>query len=255
MLTDTHCHIHESDYPLGAEQAYQRALAAGVDRMVCVGTDLDSSQRALAFAAQHDRAWAAIGLHPHEATRSGIDFEAPSQLAVDRPAKLVAVGECGLDYFYHDDPADRRRQQQLLRRHLSLAAEYNLPVIFHVREAFADFWPIYEDFKAVRGVLHSFTDSQAELERALGHGLLIGVNGISTFTKDPAQQAMFATIPLENLLLETDAPYLTPKPIRGTVNEPAYVKHVARFHAALRGITEETVAAATTHNATQVFQL
>ncbi len=261
-LTDTHCHIHEADY-VDSEGAYQRAQDQGVARMICVGTDLDSSRRAVAFANSHPGAQASIALHPHIATE--VDrtelaamWRGIEQLAGQNTQKIIAIGECGLDYFYHSDAKARKAQQDMLRRHITLAAQRDLPLIFHVREAFADFWPIFDEFsrsKAIKGVLHSFTDSRENADIAIKKGLFIGVNGISTFTKDPAQQAMFAAIPLNKLLIETDAPYLTPIPLRGKVNEPAYVKHVALFHATVRGVPMEEVAAATSNNATQLFSI
>ncbi|MBL8159150.1 TatD family hydrolase [Candidatus Saccharibacteria bacterium] len=265
MFTDTHCHIHEDDYPLDPEAAYTRAMADGVDRLLCVGTSADSSARAMSFAAAHAGVWAVIGIHPHEAAKFGAalgvfggsngGWAAIQELALTNPAKLVGIGECGLDYYYHDDEDDRQLQRDLLRQHLELASALQLPVSFHVRDAFDDFWPIFDEFKGIRGVLHSFTDSSDNLAKALERGLYIGVNGISTFTKIPEQITMFSSIPLEKLLLETDAPYLTPKPLRGSINEPAFITHVARSHAALRGIPVEAVATATDRNATSLFSI
>ena len=124
-----------------------------------------------------------------------------------------------------------------------------------MREAYDDFWPIFDNFSGIRGTLHSFTDSQANLDKGFERGLYVSVNGISTFTKDPMQQQLYAAIPLEKMLLETDAPFLTPVPYRGTINEPAFVSEVAKQHAALRGISLEEVAQATTANARSLFGL
>ena len=146
-------------------------------------------------------------------------------------------------------------QIKALEEQLQLAQKYKKPVIFHVREAFDDFWPILDNFHDIRGELHSFTDTKENLAEALKRGLFIGVNGISTFTKDPAQQAMFQSIPIERMLLETDAPFLTPKPLRGKVNEPAFVRHVAEFHAQIRGISIQEIASQTTTNARALFAL
>jgi len=138
-----------------------------------------------------------------------------------------------------------------------LALEHNLPVIFHVRDAFDDFWPIFERYyskdRPIRGVLHSFTDTQANLEKALGYGLYIGVNGIATFTKKPEQQAMYRSIPLASLLLETDAPFLTPVPYRGKICEPYHIRTIAEFLAAQRGEKLEAISEATTSNARRLF--
>ena len=165
----------------------------------------------------------------------------------------MAIGEIGLDYFYTHSP--RELQIKALETQLDLARQYDLPVIFHVREAFDDFWPIFDNFPGLRGVLHSFTDTQLNVNQAFARNLLIGVNGISTFTKDEAQRAMFADLPLDRVLLETDAPFLTPAPYRGTVNEPAFVRNVAEFHAHIRNVDLDTVAEATSANARELFAL
>lgn len=165
--------------------------------------------------------------------------------------KIVAIGECGLDYFYnHSSKTD---QIKALRFQIELAMQHNLPLIFHVRNALDDFWPIFDSYPNLRGVLHSFTDTQANLDRALARGLYIGVNGIMTFTKDQAQLAMAKQIPLQKLLIETDAPFLTPVPLRGKVNEPANGRLVANFMATLRGEQLKELAAATTTNAQTLF--
>ena len=249
MLVDTHCHIHDANYPLDIGDVLKRAHHAGVNQMVCVGTSEQSSQRALDFAKNHEHLYAAIGVHPHD-TKEG--YAAIGQLlaAAEKP---VAIGEIGLDYFYTHSP--RELQIKALETQLDLARQYDLPVIFHVREAFDDFWPIFDNFPGLRGVLHSFTDTQLNVDQAFARNLLIGVNGISTFTKDEAQRAMFADLPLDRVLLETDAPFLTPAPYRGTVNEPAFVRNVAEFHAHIRNVDLDTVAEATSANARALFAL
>lgn len=167
--------------------------------------------------------------------------------------KIVGIGEIGLDYFYEHSP--REVQIRALEEQLQWAVEYNLPVSFHVREAYEDFWPVFDNFTGVRGVLHSFTDTAETLEKALGKGLYIGVNGISTFTKNEAQKQMFRAIPLERLLLETDAPFLTPHPFRGRINEPVFVREVAKHQADARDVALESVIAAATANTKALFAL
>ena len=249
MLVDTHCHIHEANYPLDIGDVLARAHSAGVNQMICVGTSEQSSREALVFSKNHEHIYAAIGVHPHD-TKEGYAAIGELLAAGEQP---VAIGEIGLDYFYTHSP--RELQITALETQLDLAQRYNLPVIFHVREAFDDFWPIFDNFSGLRGVLHSFTDTQANVDRAFERGLLIGVNGISTFTKDEAQKAMFANLPLGHILLETDAPFLTPVPYRGTVNEPAFVRNVAEFHAHIRNVDLDTVASATSANARALFAL
>lgn len=256
MLFDTHCHIHEENYPLDAGDVIKRAHAAGVGRMICVGTSMQSSKEAIAFTAQHEGIYASIGVHPHD-TKDGWE-EIVLQLSSRKSEqgkddKLVAIGEIGLDYFYTH--SSRAVQIQALEGQIDLALTHNLPIIFHVRDAFDDFWPIFDNFPGIRGVLHSFTDTSRNVEQALKRDLFIGVNGISTFTKDVSQQQMFAALPLEKLLLETDAPFLTPVPLRGKVNEPAFVRFVAEYHAAIRNISLEEIAEKTSANARALFAL
>ena len=248
MFIDTHCHIHEA-YELPVDEVLARATEAEVTRLLCVGTSEESSRLAIAFT-QSGRyaAYAAVGVHPHDTKNGHADI---AELAQND--RVVAIGEVGLDYFYTH--SDKQTQIAALKAQLRVATDNNLPVIFHVREAFDDFWPIFDSFEGLRGVLHSFTDSAENLQKALDRGLYIGVNGISTFTKDEDQQAMFDAIPLESLVLETDAPFLTPKPYRGKINEPAYVRIIAEHLAARRGLSLEEIAQATTHNATALFAL
>lgn len=254
-FTDTHCHIHEESYA-GGESAYRQALDQGIGRMIVVGTDAKSSQEAVSFAATHERAWAAIGLHPHDAHDGIAQLAALRDIlesSAKNPAstKIVAIGEIGLDYFYNNSP--REQQIEMLRAQLALAIEHNLPVLFHVREAFVDFWPIFDEFPGLRGVLHSFTDTISTMETTLTKGLFIGVNGIATFAKD--KQELYRAIPIDKMLLETDAPYLTPVPHRGKVNEPALLKHVAEHIANLQSISLQELSQATEASATQLFHL
>lgn len=264
-FVDTHCHIHEivSDGELAvkwhkagktdADAVIADARTAGVTRLVCVGCTLRDSRLAIDFAQNRKNVWASIGIHPHEA-KEFLDNASQEEFAklAGRP-KVVAVGECGLDYFYNHSP--KEAQEKVLRFQIELALAHDLPIIFHVREAFDDFWPIFDDYRNIRGVLHSFTDSEANLERALQKGLYIGVNGIATFAKNPAQIAMCKAIPLNRLLLETDAPFLTPVPHRGTICESKHVRVTAEFLATVRGEPLEQLATTTTQNARQLFAL
>lgn len=252
VLIDTHCHIHEPSYSLDADEVLQRGQAVGVEKVICVGTNNLSSRQAVDFAAKRDAVFASIGVHPHD-TKEGWRDIAKLASSEQEGSKLVAIGEIGLDYFYAHSPRDV--QIRALEGQLDVAVAYNLPVIFHVRDAFDDFWPIFDNFPSLRGALHSFTDTEKNMKEALKRELYIGVNGISTFTKDQPQQQMFAHIPLERMLLETDAPFLTPTPFRGTINEPAYIRRIADYHAEGRGLSLEEVAAATTANATALFAL
>lgn len=249
-FTDTHCHIHESSYS-DSEDAYNRSLESGVARMIAVGTDETSSGEAVAFARTHERAWASLGLHPHDATSGVAAVERLGSILRDSTDKIVAIGEIGLDYFYDNSPRDE--QIAMLHAQIELAQTYNLPIIFHVREAFDDFWPIFDQYQGLRGVLHSFTDNLSNMDKALTRGLSIGINGITTFAKD--RQDVYAAIPPASTLLETDAPYLTPVPYRGKVNEPAFLTFVAQHIANLQSISLQELSRVTERNATHLFSI
>lgn len=253
-LVDTHCHIQFADFPLDPEEVIAEAAAAGVTRLIVVGCTLEDSRAAVEFAAAHDTVWAAIGLHPHEASRYVNDDQALQEFReLAHKPKVVAIGEIGLDFYYnHAGVAD---QEKLLRFQLNLAVEHKLPVIFHVRDAFEQFWPIFDQFAGLKGVIHSFSSTSADLEQILSRGLYVGLNGIMTFTKRADQLSAARAIPLSNLLLETDAPFLTPAPFRGTICQSKHTRVTAEFLANLRGESLETVAAATTANARELFSL
>jgi TatD DNase family protein len=247
-FVDSHCHIHDSEfYPNGREVVYRESRQAGVTMLV-VGTDERSSRQAVEFAHTHDAVYAVVGVHPHEAKDGFLGIE---PLLAQHRAHIVGIGEIGLDYYYLH--SSKEIQQRVLRAQLELARRYDLPVSFHVRDAFDDFWPIVDEFPGVRGVLHSFTDTQANLDIALQHGFYIGINGISTFTKDTAQQQLYQDVPLTHVLLETDAPFLTPKPFRGKMNTPAYVGRVAEHQALCKAVSVDEVARITTNNARTLF--
>lgn len=232
----------------------KEAAAIGVDRLVCVGTTLEDSKAAIKFAQDRENCWATIGIHPHEAAdhlKNPETFKAFAGLADE--AKVVAIGEAGLDFYYNHSP--KAEQIKLLRLQLELAQKHDLPLVFHVRDAFDDFWPIFDEYKSLKGVIHSFTSNKAVLKEILERGLYVGLNGIMTFTKSQDQLAAAKAVPLSKLLLETDAPFLTPTPFRGTICEPKHVRVTAEFLAKLRGESLEQITEATTQNAKTLFGL
>lgn len=254
QLVDTHCHIHEPEFPLPIADVMVSAAAAGVNQLICVGTNAQTSQQAVDFAGNHSNCWATVGLHPHDAKDHGELKKLAALLENDpKSRKIVAIGECGLDFFYNNSP--KKDQEKALRFQIELALQYDLPLSFHVRDAFDDFWPIFDSYTGVKGVLHSFTDNQANLDQALGRDLFIGVNGIVTFTKNQWQLDVAKAIPLNKMVLETDAPFLTPVPHRGNVNLPAYVRVVLQFLSDLRREPMAEIANATTTNAQLLFTL
>lgn len=253
-LVDTHCHVHFPDYELDADQVIADAIDAGITRMICVGCTLADSKLGVEMAAKHRSIWASIGIHPHEA-KLYVEDEKALQEFRDLASKprVVAIGEIGLDYYYGHSP--KEDQAEMLRFQLTVAQEHDLPVIFHVRDAFDDFFAILDDFEGIRGVIHSFTANRATLDKCLSRGLYIGLNGIMTFTKDQNQLDAARALPLNRLLLETDAPFLTPVPYRGTICQPKHVGVTAEFLSRLRGETLERICAETTQNAKALFKL
>jgi len=251
-LTDTHCHIHFDDFGIDADLAIKNAKAAGVDRLVLVGCTLEDSQKGVSFVKTRENCFMSIGLHPHEGAKYAEDRVALKKFAaLAGELKVVAIGETGLDYYYQNSPKDQ--QKKLFRFQLELAQKHDLPLIFHVRDAFEDFFTILDEYKDVRGVVHSFSAHEAELKGILKRGLYVGLNGIMTFTRDEAQLAAAKAVPTDRLVLETDAPFLTPKPFRGTMCEPKHVRVTAEFLAKLRGESLEKLSESTTKNAQKLF--
>lgn len=269
MLFDTHCHIHSAIDEQGERETLRRwkkiegmtpdgviadAAKAGVTGLICVGTTVRDSQVAVDFVQNRPTTWASIGIHPHEAKDAAVDKQGLQQFEqLASQPKVVAVGECGLDFYYNHSP--RAEQIKLLEFQLDLASRHDLPLIFHVRDAFDDFWPIFDNFKGLRGVIHSFTANTQVLDQVLSRGLYVGLNGIMTFTKDQDQLAAAKAVPLPNLLLETDAPYLTPAPFRGTICESKHVAVTAEFLSGLRGESIEMLSQSTTTNARKLFKV
>lgn len=253
-LIDTHCHIHSADYPLDPKYVLEDARADQVTKLICVGTDLGDTKLAIEFAQNNQNVWASIGIHPHESEHYVNNTEALNEFeSLAAQTKVVAVGECGLDYYYdHSDKAD---QKAILQFQINVAQKNKLPLIFHIREAFDDFWEIFDRYENLRGVVHSFTADSATLDQVQRRNLHVGLNGIMTFTKNAIQLTAAEHVAEDKLVLETDAPYLTPVPFRGTICQPKHVRETARFLSKLRGDTLENLAASTSRNANKLFNI
>jgi TatD DNase family protein len=253
-FVDTHCHIHFDNYGLDPDQAIDAAAEAGVKKLILVGCTLGDSQAAVSFAATRNNIWVAAGAHPHDGSDFLSDDKASEKLAelLSRP-KVVAVGEIGLDY-YHEN-SSKKNQEKSLRAQIEIGLASGLPFVFHVRDAWRDFWPIFDEYKITQGVIHSFSAGPKQLDQVLSRGLFVGLNGIMTFTRDESQLAAARQVPLDRLLLETDAPFLTPNPHRGQICEPKHVRDTAQFLAELRDQPIEELAAASTSNALKLFGL
>lgn len=249
FLIDTHCHLHDREFfsEAQAEEMLKRAHENGVEKIICIGTSHEDSLVARDFAEEHKNVYWTYGIHPDNA---GVPAEMPtlkrSQPSIFSHPRLAAIGEVGLDYHY--DGYDREAQIKLFEQMLQLAIDHDLPVSFHVREAFEDFFAVVRNFPKVRGVIHSFSDNKKNLKRILENtDFFVGVNGMATYSTLP-------TPPLERILLETDAPFLTPKPFRGIINEPAYVREVAEWLSEKLALDFEIIEVETTKNAKQLFR-
>ena len=254
QFIDTHCHIHFEDYGLNADEVISAANQEGVVGFLCVGTTLEDSKDGVFFVKNRKNTWATIGIHPHEAHHyfQNPDLLENMILLVDQP-KVVAIGECGLDYYYNHSP--KEAQKEIFRFQLDLAKKHNMPMIFHVRDAFDDFFDLYDQFSGIRGVVHSFTANKSVLDKITTRGLYVGLNGITTFSRDESQLRAAKAVPLQKLLLETDAPFLTPKPFRGTICQPKHVRVTAEFLSKLREESLQDIADFTTQNAKELFNL
>ena len=255
-LTDTHCHLHFDRLVGRIDEVLKSAQDANVTRLICVGTSVSDSQEAVDIANAHSNVWTTVGIHPHQAN---VFFEQKDSLArlealLTKP-KVVAVGEIGLDFYKNYSP--KAAQEKLLRLQIEIGAPTGLPFVFHIREAWDGFWPIFDSCKSagweMRGVVHSFSDHPKHLDQALSRGLYIGLNGIMTFTDDKQQLEAAKLVPKNRLVLETDAPFLTPAPERGKPCEPKHILEIAKFLADLRNETVEELAAYTTTNARRLF--
>jgi TatD DNase family protein len=254
MLVDSHCHLDCPDFAPDRADVLARARNAGVGVMVTIGTRLSKFAEVRAIAESDPALYCSVGVHPHEAEKEGVGDPAPLLNAAQHP-KVVGIGETGLDYFYkHSAPEAQARS---FRAHVAAARESGLPLIVHARDADVDTIRILADEHragAFPGVIHCFTASRDLADHAVALGLYISFSGILTFKNARDIQETAKALPLERILVETDAPYLAPVPNRGKRNEPAYVAHTASFLAKLRGETAERIADATTENFFRLFR-
>ncbi len=256
MLVDSHCHLNLLDlalYPGGMEAVIAQAHAQQVTHMLCVGTTLATSAVALSIAQQYTDISASVGVHPNECEQQALDGEVIAQLA--QHDQVVAVGETGLDYYRTPSAAAMAAQQTAFRLHIRAARQVGKPLIVHTRNAVDDTLRILREERAaeVGGVLHCFTETEAMARAAIALNFYISFSGIITFKNAREIQAIAQALPLERLLIETDAPYLAPVPHRGQPNQPAYVYYVAEYLAQLKAIHIEQIAQQTTRNFFALF--
>jgi TatD DNase family protein len=252
FLVDTHVHLDHVRFAEDRSVVLDRAREAGVGLMVTVASELKSARAAVNLADAETSVFAAVGVHPHEAAGAGPGFLEELRRLAGRP-RVVAVGETGLDYHYDFSP--RPVQREVFAAQLDLAAELNLPVIVHSREAADDTYALLRESRWSRAVMHCFGGDWETARLFLDLGCYISLAGVVTFKGAVALGEVARKVPDDRLLLETDAPYLAPVPRRGRRNEPAYLGHTAAFVAELRGTTAERLAEITTANARTFFNL
>lgn len=263
MLIDTHCHLHDLEWFTPEQQSdfLDQAHKSHVEKIICIGTNPEDSRNARDFASKHENVFWTYGIHPEFANSYA---EIPDTLSLDAKSFAtnkeqasfelkkgcqptpVAIGEIGLDYHY--EGYDRSAQIKLFEQMLELAVKLKLPVSLHIREAFDDAFGVLDNFPNIKGVVHSFTGSKKVLQKVLERDFYVGVNGLATYSTLPLP-------PLEKMLLETDAPFLTPAPFRGKINTPGYVSLVADFLATTLNVPKSLIAEQTTKNATSIFKI
>ena len=253
MLVDSHCHLDFPEFEPELDAVVARARDAGVGTCVSIGTTLEKFPKVLAVAERFENVWCSVGIHPHEAEPELLDSPAPLIERAHHP-KVVGIGETGLDFYYNHSP--REPQTRNFRAHIAAARELKLPVIVHTRNADAETVEILRGEMAkgaFTGLIHCFTGTQMLADAALDMGFCISVSGIATFKKSEELRSVLKTVPLDRLLVETDAPYLAPMPYRGKRNEPSFVVKTAAMLAELKDVSVEGLATVTTDNFFRLF--
>jgi TatD DNase family protein len=258
LIIDSHCHLDDSSFDEDRSEVLKRAREAGVDLLLAIGTgsgppDLEAAIR---LAAEHDFVYATVGVHPHDASKATSEtYDRLAELC--KQPKVLALGEIGLDYHYDHSPRDTQRE--VFIRQMEIARQAGKPIVIHTREAWADTAALLEEHwrsAGLGGIMHCFSGDAAQARQSLDLGFHISFAGVLTFAKADELRQSAMGLPLDRLLVETDAPYLTPAPFRKIRrNEPCYVVETARKLAEIRGISFEEVAQATTGNFRQLFDL
>lgn len=254
---DSHAHLTSDTVYPDVDALLLRAQAAGIEAVINICTDLETLKRGVELAKRYPWVRNTAATTPHDVEKEGEAYF--GEIAAHaRSGQLVAVGETGLDYFYHHSPVEI--QKTFLRRYLQLALECSLPVVIHCREAFVDFFAILdEEYKNgnrwAPGVLHCFTGTIQEAEQVIDRGWYLSLSGIVTYKKSEELRQTAKIVPLDQLLIETDTPYLAPQKHRGKTNEPAFLTNTAEVIAEVKGLSVAEVAQATANNAKRLFSL
>ena len=251
MLIDTHVHLNDHRFDNDRQEVIERAINNGIHKLIEIGFDINSSEQAVNLADRYPEIYAAIGVHPHDAKTWGKGYEKKLVELAGNP-KVIAIGEIGLDYHYN--LSTQEKQKSVFLEQLCIAAELNLPVIIHDREAHDDIMKILDAGKTQKVLLHCFSGEQNMADWAISNDFLLAFGGSITF-KNSNRDQILLNVPLENIVLETDCPYITPVPYRGKRNEPAYLRYSAQKIAELTHLTISEVANLTTQTANNFFNL
>ena len=255
MIFDTHCHLNHPDLYKDIDGVIKRAQEAGVSRFLVVGYDKESSILAVKIAEQYDFVYAAVGYHPTEIfDLSDEDFDEVMKL-LDHP-KVVALGEIGLDYYWNKEINEKERQRQYFIRQIEIANQHNLPISIHCRDAINDCLEILKNHPVkMGGVMHCYSGSAESMNEFLKLGMYISLGGPVTFKNAKTPKDVASLVPLDRLLVETDSPYLSPHPFRGTQNEPFKITYIVEEIARLKGLSIEKTTNQTSDNAERLFRL
>tara|TARA_Y100000590_G_scaffold231774_1_gene261123 strand:+ start:526 stop:1281 length:756 start_codon:yes stop_codon:yes gene_type:complete len=251
MLTDSHCHLFYDEIQNDIENIFDRSKQLGVNRFICVGTNINDSAQSLEIAEKYDNVFCSAGVHPHDSKDVGVDYIQQIETMM-RSDKMIAVGEIGLDYYRNISP--KKNQIKIFHELLSLADKINKPVIFHNREADNDILDILSSYPNVIGVSHCFSSTLSTAKKLLDMGYYISFSGNLTF-KNSTLPRVAKYLPLDRLLVETDSPYLSPEPFRGKVNEPGRTRYVAEKLAEIHNVSFELIAKKTTENINNLFSI
>ncbi len=255
MLIDTHAHLDFEEFDKDREQVIRRAFSNGVEKIINVGCNCERSQASVDLAHKYDNIYASVGVHPHDSAKKGIKEVCQMIYQWAKDPKAVALGEIGLDYFHLQKESDKSIQKKVFRAQLDIAKELDKPVILHCRDAYEDMLDILKKDRINRGVSHCFLGTKEAARRYLELGFYLSFTGVITFKNAGEVINVIREVPIERIMVETDAPYLAPEPYRGKRNEPAYVRQVAEKIASLKEMGLNEIEMATTENAEELYHI
>lgn len=252
-MIDTHVHLDFDNFNQDREEVIKRSLANGIERIINVGANLERSKKAIEIAEKNNNIFASVGVHPEDLKDFDDNFE-KNILELAKSKKVVAIGECGLDYFHTKDVEAREKQKELFLAQIKIAKELNLPLIIHCRDAYDDLYEIIKDKKA-KGVLHCYLSNWETAQKFLNLGFYISFTGAITYKNKEEVLGVVKKMSLDKMMVETDCPFLTPQIFRGQRNEPMYVKYVVEKIADVRDVNFDEIEEKTSENAIKLFKL